>query len=104
MATVPTVLKGTEELKLLEDAVQAHKLRPVRGITFCFTGTMSLKRSDMERLVRALGGQVHSMVSGTTNFLVIPNGKHAASSKFMAARRMGVTVIQESEFVRMIEL
>jgi len=70
------------------------------GKSFVFTGTMpTLERLDAEEMVRKNGGDVSSSVSKKTSFVV---AGESAGSKLDKARSLGVTVIDESEFRKML--
>ncbi len=70
------------------------------GKTFVLTGTLpTLKREEAEQKVLAAGGKVSGSVSKKTSFV------HAgadAGSKLDKARELGVRVIDEAEFQRLI--
>lgn len=77
-------------------------LKDLVGKTFCFTGTMSLKRDDLTWLIVMLGGNVQSSVTVTTDYLLIPDGTVRKGSKYQAAVRHGTKIINEEEFCDMI--
>ena len=82
----------------------AERTQPLAGLSFCFTGTLAtMKRSDAERLVRELGGEARSSVSGALSYLVT-NEPEASSSKLRKARDARVSVISEDEFLLMAGL
>ncbi|TAK57392.1 hypothetical protein EPO17_02025 [Patescibacteria group bacterium] len=70
------------------------------GKTFVFTGSMtSLDRDTAKDMVRALGGEVSSSVSKETDFVV---AGESAGSKLEKAESLGVKVITEEEFLKMV--
>jgi DNA ligase (NAD+) len=70
------------------------------GKTFVFTGELSdFSRQEAERLVRELGGNAGSSVSGSTDFVVAGENP---GSKYDKAKKLGVKVISEKEFKEMI--
>ncbi len=75
--------------------------KPLAGKTVVFTGDLkTFSRSEVERLVRELGGKASSSVSANTSFLVAgPN----PGEKLRKAQKAGVEVIDESEFRRRIK-
>ncbi len=76
-------------------------LGELTGLTFLFTGTLSIKRSDAKELVEAHGGKVVSGVSNKLNYLV---AGEAAGSKLDKAKRMNnVRIIDEDTFLKMME-
>ena len=70
-----------------------------KGKTFVFTGTLkSSTREEAEETVRRLGGRAASSVSKNTDFVVAGED---AGSKLQKARKLGITVLSEDEFLRM---
>lgn len=70
------------------------------GMTVVVTGTLpTLKRTEAEALIRAHGGNAAGSVSKKTS-LVIAGAD--AGSKLTKARQLGIKVIDESEFLAMI--
>lgn len=63
------------------------------------TGTLSQPREEMADLIRANGGKVASSVSGKTDYLL---AGEEAGSKLDKARKLGVKVIDEAAFRKMI--
>ncbi|MSR22114.1 MAG: NAD-dependent DNA ligase LigA [Gemmatimonadetes bacterium] len=73
---------------------------PFHGRRFVFTGTLeSMSRSRAKELVEDAGGRAVSSVSGETHFLVAGAGR---GSKLEAARKLGVTILSEQEFLAML--
>ncbi len=71
------------------------------GLTFVFTGALeSFSRSEAERIVKELGGDVASSVSRKVNIVVV--GKEPGS-KLEKARSLGIKTIDEREFLKMIK-
>jgi len=69
--------------------------------TFVLTGELeSLSREQAKEKIRELGGDVSSSVSRNTDFAVV--GKNPGS-KYDKARKLGVKIIEEEEFLKMIE-
>jgi len=73
----------------------------VTGQTFVFTGTLSkFSRAEAQSLVEKYGGQAASSVSQKTDYVVIGEN---AGSKAETARRLGVKILSESEFLEMLK-
>jgi DNA ligase (NAD+) len=71
------------------------------GLTFVLTGTlMSMTRDQASEKIRQLGGNVSSSVSKKTSFVVAGPG---AGSKLAEAQRLGIKIIDEQEFLKLIE-
>ena len=64
------------------------------------TGTLpTLSRDEASDRILAAGGRVSGSVSKKTNFVV---AGEAAGSKLAKAEKLGVTVIDEAELLRML--
>jgi DNA ligase (NAD+) len=75
--------------------------RTLDGKTFVLTGTLeSLGRDEAKEKIRLLGGAVSGSVSKKTSFVVAGS---EAGSKLTDAERLGVPVLSEQEFLRMIQ-
>ena len=75
--------------------------KPFKGKTFIFTGGLSsYTRPEAEELVRKLGGRASSSVSKETDFVVAGT---EPGSKYEKAKKLGVKVISEDEFEKMVK-
>ena len=70
------------------------------GKSFCFTGELSMKRADAEKLVKDLGGTVKSAVTKDLSFLVT-NDPGSGSDKNRKAAGYGVPILDEAAFLEM---
>jgi DNA ligase (NAD+) len=67
---------------------------------FLFTGALSrLSRSEAKARIKELGGQVASTISRKVTHVVLGE---SPGSKLTKARELGLTVITEDEFLRLI--
>ncbi len=74
--------------------------KKLKGKTFILTGSLkTLTRSGAEKRIRLLGGHPLSSVSKETNYIV--TGKNPGS-KLAKARQLGIKIIEEKEFLKMI--
>lgn len=73
---------------------------PFEGKTFVLTGALaSFTREEASEIIESLGGKVSSSVSGKTDFVVV--GKDPGS-KYLRAKELGVKIVNENEFRKMI--
>lgn len=71
------------------------------GLTFVLTGTLpSMGRSQMEEIIRNHGGKVSGSVSKKTDYVIAGEN---AGSKLTKARQLGIKILSEDEFLKMIE-
>ena len=71
------------------------------GKTFVLTGTLpTMKREEAEQKILAAGGKVSGSVSKKTSYVL---AGEEAGSKLEKAKALGVAVIDEAEFLRMVE-
>ncbi|MBQ4121730.1 MAG: NAD-dependent DNA ligase LigA [Clostridia bacterium] len=93
-----------EDLKALGVKTTAEKEEILdqrfAGLTFVLTGTLpTMSRSEAEALIKKYGGKASSSVSKKTSFVLAGED---AGSKLTKAQSLGVTIIDEEEFLRMI--
>lgn len=69
------------------------------GKSFVFTGKVSNPRKELEKMVEDNGGKTGSSVSKNTTYLV---AGEEAGSKLDKAQKLGVKVITEDEFLKMV--
>jgi DNA ligase (NAD+) len=76
------------------------KAGPFAGKTFVLTGTLpTLKREEAAAKIESLGGKVSGSVSKKTDFVV---AGEEAGSKLDKAQKLGVKIIDEKEFLKII--
>ena len=71
------------------------------GTTWVLTGTLSIPRDEAAELIRRHGGKVAGSVSRNTDYVLAGGG--VAGSKLEKARELGVAVLGEEEFRKMLE-
>jgi DNA ligase (NAD+) len=107
--SVYTWFKDSNNKKLVKNLLKYITIEKVKkavnekisGKSFVFTGSMpSLDRDKAQSIVRELGGEVSSSVSKNTNYVVAGDN---AGSKLEKARELGVSVINEEQFLEMVK-
>jgi DNA ligase (NAD+) len=74
--------------------------KDLSGKTFVITGTLAnYSREEIERLIKDLGGKAAGSVSKKTNYVVAGEN---AGSKLAKAKELGVPVLSEEEFNKLI--
>ncbi len=74
--------------------------QPLAGKTLVVTGTLEkFSRSEIEKLIKDLGGKAAGSVSKKTDYLVCGED---AGSKLEKAKELGVKVLSEGEFLKLV--
>lgn len=81
------------EERLSEDGI-------LNGMSFCFTGAMEYKRSDLEKMVIKNGGIVSSVNKNLT--YLVQQDPSSMSGKSEKAKKLGVKIISPAEFFKLI--
>ena len=85
-----------ETLKLF-----AVKIKKLLGKTFILTGELSsFTREEAKNLIRSFGGNVSSFVSEKTDYVVAGENP---GTKYEKAKELGVKIINEQEFKKIIK-
>ena len=98
------ILQRMKQLRIepKSEKVSAKKMAelPFAGKTFVLTGTLpSMTREEASKSVEALGGHVSGSVSKKTDYVVAGS---EAGSKLDKAKELGVKIIDEAEFKKML--
>ena len=95
---------GIEELLaagVRPEEVQLKRTDKLAGKTIVITGTLAgLTRQQAQEAVKAAGGKTSSSVSSKTNFVLAGT---EPGSKLDKAHKLGVNVINEQQFLKMLE-
>ena len=87
-------VKMTEDVKILTDTRFA-------GMTFVLTGTLpTMDRATASKLITDRGGKVSGSVSKKTSIVL---AGEAAGSKLTNAQNLGIRIVDEDEFKKMLE-
>ena len=99
--TIPENIKVIEKLKAAGVRMKKEEVGgPLKDKIFLFTGALSIPRDEAKNKVEALGGKCVSSVSKKVDYVVV--GKDPGS-KFDRAKRLGLKIINEKEFLKMIQ-
>jgi len=80
---------------------KVRTLKTLKGKTFVLTGTLQfMSREKTKEKIIMLGGKISDSLSKKTNFLIL--GKEPGS-KYEKAQKLGIRIIKENEFFRMIK-
>jgi DNA ligase (NAD+) len=111
--TAKTIAEGLKECAAEMDEVLAGGIisvappaaadaLPFKGYSFCFTGELkSMKRNEAEEKIKALGGSAKSSVGKDLSYLVT-NDPESGSGKNKKARELGVSIINEEQFLSLL--
>ena len=112
--TASVIVDGLKECKNEMDEVlktniitiadaPSEETQPLRGKSFCFTGELkTMKRSEAEEKIKSLGAQSKTSVVKGLSYLVT-NDTSSGSSKNKKANELGITIINEDEFLALLK-
>ena len=101
-------LSDAEYDSLVEQADEFMNLpendTPIKGLNFVITGSLNhfSNRDELKNKIESLGGKVVGSVSKNTNYL-INNDTASTSSKNEKAKKLGIPIISEEEFIGIIK-
>ena len=94
------ITKLKERGVVTEAPLTAAGPQPLAGKTFVLTGTLTaLSREAARELIEQRGGQVKNTVSKKTDYVVVGE---AAGGKVDDARRLGVAMLDEKQFLELV--
>ena len=96
---IETLRKAGQNMRNDEVSSGSDKLT---GKSICITGALSKPRAEIEKLIEDNGGSVASGVSKKTSFL-LTNEPNSGSSKNKKATELGIKIISENEFYKMLK-
>jgi NAD-dependent DNA ligase len=89
---------------LLKEAAALGILANLRGRIFVFTGTLSMTRAELTKLIQACGGRVEDRVRYPGTTLVCGQQAYEGrwTQKMQDARSQGATVVGEDDLVKIL--
>ena len=89
-------------VKLAQESIAVEEMKmPLAGLTFCLTGTMSaMSHGRAEARIKELGGMASNSVTRKTSYLVVGE---EPGSKLDDATRLGTNILDEGQFLKMLE-
>ncbi len=100
----PETITMIEELKFLgvEPAPPVENISDeLKGKTFVLTGTLqNMTRDEASEMIKQMGGKTSSSVSKNTSFVIAGEN---AGSKLDKAQKLGVIILTEDDFLKMIK-
>lgn len=91
-------------LQIIDNGVEI-KVRAqgtLTGKSVCFTGSMKNKRPMLEKMAADVGADVKGNVGKGLTYLIIAD-PNSTSSKAVAARKLGTTLISEEDFLELVK-
>lgn len=95
-------LYGILEVEPAPSAIDASE-QPLNGKKFVITGTVShfKNRTELQQFIETNGGKVLSSISKNVDYL-INNNAESTSAKNVAAKKLGIPILTEDEFLEKI--
>ncbi len=95
------LLKKFKKVSIEVKKEKRKKGAKLKGKTFVLTGILkSMNREKAKKKIRALGGDISSSVSKETDYLIAGEDP---GSKYDKAKKLGVELINEKEFLKIIK-
>lgn len=88
------------ELLFFEEEKPLSAEKPLEGLTFVVTGSLTnfKNREEIKEFIEKYGGKMTTVISSKTTAL-INNNVSSTSSKNLSAKKLGVPIYSESEFI-----
>ena len=91
-----------ETIKYVEIEEEEKTDGKLSGLSFCFTGAMEFKRSDLQKMVKENGGTNFDDVKKGLSYLVMQD-LNSTSGKANKARKLGTNLITVQQFLDMVK-
>lgn len=86
----------------VSEVVLANRSERLKGLTFVISGTFTQhSRDEYKAMIEQHGGKNTGSVSGKTSYILA--GENMGPAKLEKAAKLGVRIIREDEFLKMIE-
>jgi DNA ligase (NAD+) len=85
----------------LHEAEQANRTDTLGGKSFLVSGTFSMSRDDLKKLIETNGGRNVGSISKSLNYLIA--GDKMGPEKLKKATDLSIPIISEEEFMQMIQ-
>ena len=87
-------------LKIEEAIPNEERVRDIQGLTVVITGRLNQykNRTELQKAIEKIGGKVVSSISGNVDYL-INNDINSTSAKNLSAKKNGIPILTEEEFV-----
>jgi DNA ligase (NAD+) len=82
--------------------IKSRATGTLTGKSICFTGSMKNKRPVLEKMAADVGADIKGSVGKGLTYLVIAD-PNSTSSKAVAARKLGTTLISEEDFLDLVK-
>ena len=88
----------------IEQVEESEGSQPLAGMTFVITGSVEhfANRKELQTLIEAKGGKATGSVTAKTTYL-INNDKASKSSKNKKAQELGIPILSEEDFLKLLE-
>ncbi|MCI9147690.1 MAG: NAD-dependent DNA ligase LigA [Hungatella sp.] len=88
----------------LEPVEEEEETGEFAGMSFVITGSVNhfKNRKELQAFIESKGGKATSAVTNKTTYL-INNDVHSASSKNKKARELGIPILSEEDFLKLLE-
>ncbi len=93
--------KLLKQVSILDEVVPKEKNSPLYGKTIVLTGGLAgMTRDEAKLRIREAGGNISSAISQATDYVVAGED---AGTKLAKAKSLGIKVINEKEFLKMVQ-
>lgn len=92
---------------LLESGIQWERAKKIKGEgrlsgkSYVITGTLSISREEIKQQLQALGAKVSESVSAKTDGVIVGD---KPGSKLAKAQKLGVPILDEADFIKLVSV